>query len=86
MDLLHWFLVLLPYPDEDPYHYRPRNHAKMELWAQIFLDFIDLCVANIIILYKKEKASPRAIDEYGRSALHHLSRSQVRRVREVWTM
>lgn len=76
MDLLHWFLVLLPLPVGWDTH--PRDPKVTEAFAQSFLDFIDLCVDYIMFLYEKEKAAPRAIDEYGRSVLHHLSRSQVR--------
>lgn len=78
MDLLHWFLTLIPryalYPDQ----------TEVKEGAQTILHFIDLCVDNIMFLYTREKASPRAIDECGRSALHHLSRSQVRHWRYQW--
>ena len=80
LDLLHWFLVLLP--DPNPFRTCPPDQKKIEAWAESFLEFIDLCVYNIIFLYTREKAAPRAIDEYGRSVLHHLSRSQVRHLRD----
>lgn len=76
LDLLHWFLVLLPDPCEP--RTSPPDQKKIDAWAGSFLKFIDICVENIMVLYRREKAAPRAIDEHGRSVLHHLSRSQVR--------
>lgn len=82
MDLLHWFLLL--FPREQRQSSRPYQGEMEEARAKSFLDFIDLCADNIMLLYRRGKASPQAIDEYGRSILHHLSRNQVRHLREEW--
>lgn len=80
MDLLHWFLVLMPCPLQ--MQISCPDQTEVDEWVQSILDFIDLCMDNISFLYEREKASPRAIDEFGRSILHHLSRTQVRHRRE----
>lgn len=75
LDLLHWFLEFLPFPVE----------TATEALASTLLGFIDLCVANIFRLYMDGKAAPQAIDELGRSAMHYLSRTQVRhQCEESW--
>lgn len=79
MNLLQWFLMLLPCPLE--LQTSCPDQTEVEEWAQSFLTFIDICIGNIMLLYEREKAAPRAIDEYGRSILHHLSESQVRHFR-----
>lgn len=72
-DLLRWLLNLFP------------GHARggKEPWTADFLELVDLCVADIILLYRDGKAAPKAIDDRGRSVMHHLTRSQVRRLLEA---
>lgn len=74
LDLLRWFFKLLPFPVE----------TATEALASTLLGFIDICIANIFRLYMDGKAAPQAIDELGRSAMHHLSRTQVRHQCEEW--
>lgn len=63
---------------------RRSNQRDIEAVSNDLLQFVDLCAENIMLLYRKGKASPRATDEYGRSIMHHLSRSPVRNLCSGW--
>lgn len=74
LNLLDWFFWLILCSEE----------TATEPSARTVLEFVDLCIADIIYLYREGKAAPHAIDEFGRSALHHFAQSQVRRLRKEW--
>lgn len=36
-------------------------------------EFLEQCLENIALLYRRGKASPKAVDQYGRSVLHYIT-------------
>ncbi|KAJ0114451.1 hypothetical protein J7T55_010841 [Diaporthe amygdali] len=72
-NMLHWFLNLFPWNAD----------GATETWTATFLEFVDLCIADIILLYRDGKAAPKAIDDRGRSVMHHLTQSKVRQLLEA---
>lgn len=62
LDLMYWFLWSITGTPEE---------ATEDL-AMNWVEFIELCVANVMQLYREGKASPKSIDSCGRSAMHHL--------------
>lgn len=57
-------------------------------WACLYLDerdsgkteFLEQCFENIALLYRRGKASPKAVDLYGRNVLHYFARHTIRRL------
>lgn len=43
-----------------------------ELRSSDLVEFLELCVENMITLYRHGKTSPKAVDSYGRGVMHYL--------------
>lgn len=51
------------------------NYACLEMDRSYRVEeFLEQCLENIALLYRRGKASPKAVDLYGRNVLHYFSR------------